>query len=740
MPVVNDYTAIVSGSSWRGGNYATNSPAFVTYSFETAVQPYLTTGNFTQSFLNSFVAFTETEKAAARAAMAQWADASGLVLLEVQAGEGDIRFGSHDFTLDPNTNGFTGYGFYPGTDVTTNYAYRDNLGGDVFIDHGDAGNTFLLLHEIGHALGFQHPFGNSVTLPPELNNQANTVMSYTGNSPSTLGVFDLQAVAAVYGGAGSDGTQVQSWSWNAAERILTQTGFSTADRIFGVGVRDIIYGGGGDDLIGGFQGNDILDGGAGNDIVFAGEGLDLVYGSAGTDYAYGEAGFDYLTFNGLLGSAGTGLNIFMYGAGSTGAGFVSGNLLSGAAATVFFDMEVLTGTEGIDTFFADSNFASTADGKFQWVGAAGNDSFTYANGTEIRISYLAETLDHNGNGVWGDGAGEFGVIVNLTGSAVTANIGNGSETVQAGGGRDTYLSTDTISGLRDFILTDARDYFAGGNAGMIAAGLGGNDTMIGGQAADALFGDNGDDQLYGNNGLDQIYGGGGLDYISGGADADYLSGGSGRDVFFGGAGVDTIIGGAGDDEFYVLAGDGGDIIVDYVGQGLDRIFTEINYWLSSGSEIETLSTTANVGIANINLTGNTLNNVIVGNNGVNLLDGGLGNDTLYGIGGAIDYFAFSTLANSSTNFDVIADWSSAGDLIMLDDAAFAGMAAGFLTAAGFVSGAGLTSAATAAQRVIHNNSNGDLWYDLDGSGGLASVRFANIGAANAIFYYDFYGI
>jgi hypothetical protein len=45
---------------------------------------------------------------------------------------------------------------------------------------------------------------------------------------------------------------------------------------------------------------------------------------------------------------------------------------------------------------------------------------------------------------------------------------------------------------------------------------------------------------------------------------------------------------------------------------------------------------------------------------------------------------------------VIADWSSAGDLIMLDDAAFSGMAAGFLSAAGFRSGAGLTSAITAA--------------------------------------------
>ena len=62
-------------------------------------------------------------------------------------------------------------------------------------------------------------------------------------------------------------------------------------------------------------------------------------------------------------------------------------------------------------------------------------------------------------------------------------------------------------------------------------------------------------------------------------------------------------------------------------------------------------------------------------------------------------------------------------------------------AAAFLSGAGLTSAATTAQRVIHDSTTGDLYWDQDGAGGfLPSVRFANIGAGTAVFYYDFYGI
>ena len=303
-----------------------------------------------------------------------------------------------------------------------------------------------------------------------------------------------------------------------------------------------------------------------------------------------------------------------------------------------------------------------------------------------------------------------------------------------GGGTDTIWSSVTLT-----IAANVEGLNLTGGAALNGTGRdGANDAIIGNNAVNVLMGLSGDDQLYGVGGADQLYGGAGLDYLSGGTEDDYLSGGSEADTFFGGAGNDIIVGGAGDDQYYDITT--GDIIVDYAGQGNDRIFTEVSYGLSSGSEIETLSTTANVSVFNINLTGNTLGNIIIGNNGVNILDGGLGNDTLYGLGGSIDYFTFSTIANTATNSDVIADWSSPGDLIFMSAAAFTGMAAGFLSAAAFLSGAGLTAAASAAQRVIHNSANGDLWWDQDGAGGLASVRFANIGAGQAVFNYDFFGI
>ena len=63
MPVVNDYTAILSDYTWNG--YQNSGPAFVSYSFETVVQPYLDSSDFTQGFLDSFVAFNAAERTAA---------------------------------------------------------------------------------------------------------------------------------------------------------------------------------------------------------------------------------------------------------------------------------------------------------------------------------------------------------------------------------------------------------------------------------------------------------------------------------------------------------------------------------------------------------------------------------------------------------------------------------------------------------------------------------------------------
>ena len=266
-------------------------------------------------------------------------------------------------------------------------------------------------------------------------------------------------------------------------------------------------------------------------------------------------------------------------------------------------------------------------------------------------------------------------------------------------------------------------------------------SIVGDNLIDKMFGNGGADHLFGVGGNDQLYGLAGDDYLSGGAGNDYLSGGDNNDTFFGGAGKDTMVGGAGNDSYYIQVGDGSDLVVELAGGGTnDRILSAISYSLAAGSGVEVLSTNNNAGTVAINLVGSNLANTIIGNNGTNVINGLGGNDLLYGGGGAVDYFVFASTPNTATNIDRIADWSSAGDLIFLDTTFYTNIGLGTIAATDFRSGAGATSALTATQNVIHNSTNGDLWYDSDGVGGVASVRFGSVGAGNPIFYYDFFGI
>ncbi len=133
-----------------------------------------------------------------------------------------------------------------------------------------------------------------------------------------------------------------------------------------------------------------------------------------------------------------------------------------------------------------------------------------------------------------------------------------------------------------------------------------------------------------------------------------------------------------------------------------------------------------------NAKGGPGRDVIVGNQGDNILRGGRGSDRLFGLDGediliggpGRDYFVFDTRPNRADNLDRIADFSVVRDTIVLENAVFTKVGkAGKLSAAAFWSG---SHAHDSTDRVIYDKTFGKLFYDADGIGKVAPVQVAQL--------------
>ena len=74
----------------------------------------------------------------------------------------------------------------------------------------------------------------------------------------------------------------------------------------------------------------------------------------------------------------------------------------------------------------------------------------------------------------------------------------------------------------------------------------------------------------------------------------------------------------------------------------------------------------------------------------------------------------------------------------LDDDVFTALARGSLSAAAFRSGEGVRAAGDRSDRIIYNETNGNLYYDRDGTGDAAAKLFATLAGAPGIDETDFF--
>ena len=184
---------------------------------------------------------------------------------------------------------------------------------------------------------------------------------------------------------------------------------------------------------------------------------------------------------------------------------------------------------------------------------------------------------------------------------------------------DIVLQASDSVGLT---TTWTANLFVNGAAG-VSQGSSSGETLYGSTDADTIFGFGGDDIIVANQGNDTIFGGSGNDIILGGLGDDTIDGGGGSDRLEGGDGFDVLKGGPGDDTYVINDADAVVETLDRGAGGFDTVLTSISW--SAQANIEAIEAT---GTADINLSGNGLNNVLVGNSGHNVLSGGEGSDIL----------------------------------------------------------------------------------------------------------------
>ncbi|MBD2140890.1 calcium-binding protein [Anabaena sp. FACHB-1250] len=457
---------------------------------------------------------------------------------------------------------------------------------------------------------------------------------------------------------------------------LTLTGTAVINGT-GNAANNVITGNSANNTLNGAAGNDTLDGGAGNDALIGGTGNDIYIVDSTTDTIteLASGGTDTTQSSVTLTLATNVENLTLTGtAAINGTGNAANNVITGNTANNILDggagNDTLIGGLGDDIYIVDSTTDTITENANEGIDTI-QSSVTYTLATNFENLTLTGTTAINGTGnaannvITGNtannildggagndtligGLGDDIYIVDSATEIITENANEGIDTIQSS---VTYTLATNVENLT---LTGTTAINGTGNGdNNVITGNAGNNTLDGSAGTDTLIGGLGDDVYYVDDSNDSI-----TEDVAAGIDIVYtiidyalsenienltltgtatngtgnelnniITGNELNNVLDGSGGIDTLIGGLGDDNYVV--DNTNDIITENANEGMDTVYTSINYALSGNIENLTLTGTATNGTGNeLNnvITGNELNNVFDGSGGIDTLIGGLGND------------------------------------------------------------------------------------------------------------------
>lgn len=437
------YTSLDSGYSWASSN---GQAVSLTYSFNGSW------ASGTGAYGETVSQMSSADQAQIRNILQSYADVANITFTEVILGDGDIAFRNGELA---NTN-VSGYAYFPGS----------GIGGDVTIESPttlgalSAGNVayYVSVHEVGHALGLEHPFGATPSTPisggipaAEIMTEF-TAMAYNG-SPSVTApqIYDIATLQLLYGantsynagdtsysfnsgytsiwdGSGNDTFNASSYNSgvtldigdagaNIAGSETVRIAFNAdienaiggggADSVMGNDLNNVLFGGGSGDTVNGGNGNDIIVGGV--SISDATDGSDTLYGDLGNDTIYGNAGDDTIYAGRGFTDASDGDDVLYGGLGNDNLYGNAGNdVLVGASGH-----DNIYGGLGDDIIRITPNNQTDVVWGFQGAGQSGGDVIQlYSNMNGTAIDSFAELMANsfsdgthswlatgNGNGV-----------------------------------------------------------------------------------------------------------------------------------------------------------------------------------------------------------------------------------------------------------------------------------------------------------------------------------------------------